>query len=147
MMVRRFFSSLLLAVIILVATPLSAGAFDPFGHACEANGTGSAVACKSECAAAAPDSNCDQKHSISKFGPRVLLLNVTDLVAILAGALAVIMIIAGALRYIAAGSDVSTGSRTDTDAEEARRTIATALLGLLVIILARTIIFYVVSRL
>jgi hypothetical protein len=135
-MIRRFFSSLLLAVIIFVAAPLSAtAAFDPFGYACDANGTNAAVACRAD------------KDPISSSGPKVLILNITEVVAYIAGALAIIMIIVGAIRFITAGSDVSTGSRTDTDIEDARRTITTALLGLAVIVLARVIIFYVVSRL
>jgi hypothetical protein len=134
-MIRRFFLSVSLALLFLVASPLSANAFDPFGDACNAQGTGDAVACNTA------------KDPIASSGPRVLLLNITDVVAYVAGALAVILIIVGAIRFITAGSDVSTGSRTDTDAEDARRTIANALIGLAVIILARTIIFYVIHRL
>jgi len=133
-MIRRFVSSLLLATLLFTAAPLSAGAFDPFGDACS-QGTGDAVACRAN------------KDSISSSGPRALLLDITNVVAYIAGALAVIMIIVGAIRYITAGSDVSTGSRTDTDAEDARRSIANALLGLVVIILAQLLITYAIRRL
>lgn len=134
-MIRRFFLSLVLAMMCLFATPLSAAAFNAFGGACKAPHTDSAVACNND------------KDSIASGGPKVLLLQITDIVAYIAGALAVIMIIVGAIRFITAGSDVSTGSRTDTDVEDARRSIVAALLGLATIVLARTLIFYLVSRL
>jgi len=59
----------------------------------------------------------------------------------------VIVMIVGALRFASSGSDVSTSSRTDTDIENARRTIGSAVIGLVVIILARTIILFVLSKL
>ena len=127
----------MLATTLFTAAPLTAGAtFDPFGGACTSN-TKDSTACSSD----------PKSDSVVRDGPKALMLNITDVVAIMAGALAVIMIIVGAFRFITAGSDVSTGSRTDTDVEDARRTIANSLLGLVVIILARTIIFYVVDKL
>ena len=135
-MARRLILSLFLFAAFLTVVPTTAAAFDPFGHACNSN-TSNAVACKT-------DRGSD---SIVAQGPKVLLLNITDVVAYITGALAVIMIVVGALRFITSGSDVSTGSRHDADVEEARRTIAGALIGLLVIILARTIIFYVINKL
>lgn len=136
-MIRRFLLSLMLATTVLTAAPLPAGAtFNPFDGACTQN-TKDSTACSS-------DANSD---SVVKGGPKALMLNITNVVAIIAGALAVIMIIVGAFRFITAGSDVSTGSRTDTDVEDARRTITSSLLGLAVIILARTIIFYVIDKL
>lgn len=133
---KRLFLSLLVALTMITAISSPVSAFDPFNRACNASSK-DAVACKT-------DSSSD---SIAAQGPRALLLNITTVVAYIAGALAVVMIIVGAIQYVTAGSDVSTGSRTDTDAEDARRTIVSALAGLAVIILARTIIFYVVSRL
>lgn len=135
-MIRRFLCSLLLLTTCLTALPLSAGAFDPFGHACDPD-TNASTVCRTD----------GDSDSVARGGPKVLLLNITDVVAFIAGALAVIMIIVGAIRFVTAGSDVSTGSRTDTDVEDARRTISAALIGLAVIILARTLIFYVISRL
>lgn len=134
-MTRRFLFSLLLAMICLAAAPVSAAAFDPFGGAC--NGL------KNQSDSTA----CTTSSGDPISGTGGILLNITNIVAILAGAIAVIMIIVGAIRFITSGTDVSTGSRTDTDVEEARRTIASALIGLAVIILAKTIITYVVTRL
>ncbi|HVX58086.1 MAG TPA: hypothetical protein VHA37_10295 [Candidatus Saccharimonadales bacterium] len=136
---RRFVLSLLLAVTCLMAAPLAANAgFNPFSNACNGvSNSGDAVACKT-------DTSTD---SVAAGGPKELIMRITDIIAYVAGALAVILIIVGSIRFITAGSDVSTGSRTDTDVEDARRTIASALIGLAVIVLARTIIFYVIKRL
>lgn len=134
-MMRRFFLSLVLAMTILTAAPLSAGAFNPFDNACSAANTGDAVACKTN------------KDDITSQGPAVFLLRVTRVVAYIAGGIAVIVIVVSGIRYITAGSDVSTGSRTDTDVEDARRGIAGALIGLAVIALAQLIISYALRRL
>lgn len=141
-MIRRFFLSLILVTMCATATPLSAMAFDPFGGACSAPGTGSATACKTDSTAC--QANGDP---VACNGPKALLLNITDVVSYIAGALAIVMIIVGAIRFVTAGSDVSTGSRTDTDVEDARRTITSALIGLAVIILARTLITYAIRKL
>lgn len=130
---RGFLLSLALVAVLLAAAPAPARAFDPFGASCNGSNKGSA-ACKA-----------DGSNPIA--GPDGILLKVTNIIAYLAGAIAVIMIMVGAIRFITSGSDVSTGSRTDTDVEDARRTIASALVGLAVIVLAKVIITYVVRRL
>lgn len=80
-------------------------------------------------------------------GPGGLLAKITNIVATVAGAAAVIILIISALKLITSGSDVSTGSRTDTDVEDARRAIANTVIGLVVIVLGRTIIVYILNRL
>lgn len=133
-MMRRFFLSLFLAVMCIVAAPVSAAAFNPFNSDVCSGTASSSAACKT-----------DGSDPIS--GPGGLLLEITDIVAYLGGGIAVIMLLVAAIRFITSGSDVSTGSRTDTDVEEARRTISAALIGLAVIVLARAIISYVIRRL
>lgn len=124
-----------LTAVSFAAAPSTAGAFAAFKDAaCQGNNAESA-ACKARGA------------SNPIAGDNGILLKITDIIAYLAGAIAVIMIIVGSIRFITSGSDVSTGSRTDTDVEEARRTIASALAGLAVIVLAKAIITYVIKRL
>ena len=76
-----------------------------------------------------------------------ILNDATNIVAIVAGSAAIIIMIVGALRFATSGSDVSTSSRTDTDIENARRSIVSAAVGLVVIVLARFIIDFVLSKL
>jgi len=136
-MIRRFFLSLLLAM-MCVAAPVSAAAFDPFGGS-----TCTGKATQGGSAAAA----CRTTGGDPISGPGGLLLDITNIVAYFAGAVAVIMIIAGSIKFITSGTDVSTGSRTDTDVEDAKRMIGNALIGLAIIILAKVIISYVIRRL
>jgi hypothetical protein len=143
-MIKRFMSSVLLSVMLLTAAPVTAGAaFNPFGSACQADKAGESVACTVR----DKDKNGNAKDEVATKGPKYLLLRITSIVAYVAGAIAVIMIIAGAIRFVTAGSDVSTGSRTDTDIEDARRSIAAALAGLVVIVLAQLIIAYAIRNL
>lgn len=130
----RLILSAMVAVMLFAAVPPPAGAFEPYQGACKG---------KNEASAA-----CKAKGSSDPLtGDDGILLKATNIIAYLAGAIAVIMIIVGSIRFLTSGTDVSTGSRTDTDVEDARRTIISALVGLAVIVLAKAIITYVVKRL
>lgn len=80
-------------------------------------------------------------------GPNGLLYKLTNIVAFVGGAAAIIMIMISGMRYITSGSDLSTNSRTDSDVEDAKHTLNNAVIGLVVIILARQIILFVLNRL
>lgn len=131
---RRLLPAIILVMMCAQAAPLPAAAFNPFGKNVCFGQTASAAAC-----------NTSNSDPIS--GPKGILLKVANIIAYFAGAVALIMILVGALRYITSGSDLSTGSRTDTDVEEAKSTIASALIGLAVIILAKVIISFVIRKL
>jgi hypothetical protein len=119
-------------VFTLAATSLAslspAYAFNPFGGSCNAQRAGQSVACQTS------------GNSDPIAGNNGLFIKITNILAFVGGAVAVIIIIVGGIRFITAGSDVSTGSRTDTDIEDARRSIVGALIGLAIIILAKVII-------
>ena len=93
-----------------------------------------------------PLTGCSDNPATSNCGHGILY-DATNIISIIAGGAAVIVMIVGALRFASSGSDVSTNSRTDTDIENARRTIGSAVIGLVVIILARTVILFVLSKL
>lgn len=76
-----------------------------------------------------------------------IIYKAINIITFAAGAAAVIILIIGALRFVTSGSDISTSSRTDTDVENARRTIAAAVIGLVIIVLARFLILFVVGKL
>ncbi len=82
----------------------------------------------------------------SKCGSGIFY-DATNIISVVAGGAAVIVMIVGALRFATSGSNVSTSSRTDTDIENARRTIGGAVVGLVIIILARTLVLFVLSKL
>lgn len=81
----------------------------------------------------------------SKCGSGIIY-DIVNILTFLSGGAAVIILIVSALRFATSGSDISTNSRTDTDVENARRSIVDALVGLVIIIAARYLIFFVLSR-
>ena len=100
-----------------------------------------------DCSAAADSTVCTDNNGKDPLsGKNGALEKVTNVIAYIAGAAAIIVIIVSALRFVLSGSDISTNSRTDTDVENARHTLVNALIGLAVIALARTIILFVLGK-
>ena len=138
-MMRRLSLAVALLTLCLVASPALASAFDPFGSACSTGSASSSAVCST-----IPTTD----PTLTPINPIVdNLIKITNIIAYIAGAAAIIMMIVSALRFVTSGSDVSTGSRTDTDVETARRSIANALLGLAVIVLGRTLIIFILNKL
>ncbi len=135
-MIKRIASAILLLSLCFFSVSLPVHAYNAFGG----------VDCKDP--AAKNSTVCQEKTSRDPLtGNNGLLIKIANIIAYVAGAAAVIMILIGSIRFITSGSDISTQSRTDTDVESARNTIVNALIGLAVIILARTIINFVVLKL
>lgn len=129
---KRLFLTVALFSLCLFAAPQTATAFDPFPNVCS---TGS-------------DSAVCQDKGVGSTDPLIIKMRqITDIVAFVGGAAAIIVIVISAIRFITSGSDVSTGSRTDTDVENARRGLTNAIIGLVVIVMARTLIFFVLNKL
>jgi hypothetical protein len=137
-MIRRLSLATALLMLCLFAAPQPASAYNPFkGVNCGGDNASSAV--------------CSSHQAVNAAGQPIspivdILTHITNIVAFAAGAAAIIIIIISALKLIGSGSDVSTGSRTDTDVEDARRSIAGAVIGLAVIVLARTLILFVLKK-
>lgn len=82
---------------------------------------------------------CHAPTSDPLTGNNGIIVKATNLIALIAGIAAVIMIIVAGIKFITSQGD--SGS-----VGEARKTIIYASVGLVVIVLARTIITYVVSK-
>lgn len=139
-MIRKLYLATALLVLCVIAAPLPVKAYDPFSGVCGGNNPDSAV-CSSQSQEAA-NGNTDPLT-----GSNGILAHITNIIAFVAGAAAIIVIIVSALRLATSGSDVSTGSRTDTDVEDARRGIGGAVVGLAIIVLGRILILYVLDKL
>lgn len=130
---KQFYLATTLLSLCLFAAPPTVAAFDIF-PTCNTAGSGSAV--------------CSDKQPAGGSNPVVdKIRGITNIVAWVGGAAAVIIIIISALKFVTSGSDISTGSRTDTDVEDARRALGGALIGLAIIVLARTLIVFVLDKL
>ncbi len=141
-MIRKLILAIVLLMLCVLATSRPAAAYDIFqGAQCSSGDNSQSVACKTQ-AEQSTNGNPDPLT-----GPNGLLARITNIVAFVAGAAAIIVIIVSALRFITSGSDISTGSRTDTDVEDARRSLIGAVIGLIVIVLARTLIVFIINKL
>lgn len=138
-MIRRLtiLALLLFVTGCLFAAP-AAQAKEIFGGVCAKAGTDTSAVCTDS---AATDPNQDPFS-----GSDGVLAKVTNIVAFVGGATAVIMIVYSAIRYVTSGSDLSTNSRTDTDVESAKHTITNALIGIVVIVAGRAVILFVLSK-
>lgn len=111
-----------------VAVPQMVAAVDPFGGACN-NGGGNSAICQTRGSGADPIA-----------GPNGAIVSITTILAIVAGIVAVIFIIIGAIKYVTSGGDSSSVS-------SAKSTIIAALIGLVIAALARPIVTFIVGRL
>jgi hypothetical protein len=145
-MIRRLLPAIILLSLCLFAAPRPVAAFNFFGGVdCSQYSANRAVDKPTVCKSQAVDAHGNPVNPLT--GPDGILAGITNVVAWVAGAAAVIIIIISALKFITSGSSTSTGSRTDTDVEDARRSLGNAVIGLVVIVLARTLILYIVKRL
>lgn len=128
---KRFF--LTLAVIMGIVGPVFGGslalaAYNPIDTACTTKGAEQSAVC----------ANRDGKDPIT--GPNGALKKVSLVIASIAGIVAVIMIIVAGLQYVISGGDAQKVTR-------ARSMIIGAVVGLVVIVSAESILLFVLSKL
>lgn len=126
-MLRRLsylFASGLLAGLLVAPATVSA-AWNPFERPCQ--GARSSTVCR----------NTGADDPIA--GPNGVLVNVTSILAVIAGAVSVIFLVWGGFKYITSGGDSS-------NVASAKNTIIAAIVGLILALLARPIILFVVGR-
>jgi hypothetical protein len=120
---------LTVATLLFLLVPVSASAaYNPFGTACKVSGGGGSTACSANGA----------NDPIS--GPNGILKKVSLILATISSIAAVIIIIVAGLSYVTSNGDPS-------KIASARGTITGAVVGLVIIISAESIILFVVSKL
>ena len=119
---------------ILFVQPQPAHAYDPFRGTDSACTSNRGVKTNTSTACAAPTS------SNPLLGPQGLLIRAIRILAIVAGIAAVIVIIIGGIQYVTGGGD-------SKNVSNAKNTILYALIGLVVIVAAQSIISFVLSKL
>jgi hypothetical protein len=132
-MMRQYISKLILwtvgavaaIALAVVIVPQSASALDFFGGACSGAGSASAA--------------CSGNGNDNISGKNGIILRATELVSIIAGIAAIIVIMIAGIMFVTAGGD---SNRIST----AKNTIIYSVVGLVVIVLARTIVIFVVTR-
>lgn len=124
-----FLAAVSLCLPVLAAQPVAA--FDPFGST------------KAECQEVNADSSpctSDPNQGNPLAGPDGILIKVTNLLAVAGGVAAVIMIMINGIRFILSGGNPDRVSG-------ARDGVVYSVIGLIVIIAARSIIVFVLNRL
>lgn len=128
-MIRRLFITLIsLVALLLPLVPASASAFDIFGQTCSGSASQSAL-CQGR-----GDSSQDPLT-----GRNGLIRGIANVLAFVTGLGALITIIVGGFRYITANGDAN-------KAKGARDAIVAAVVGLLIVALAESILAIVLGR-
>lgn len=110
--------------LLYILLPATAFAYNPLGDACGAGGSSSV---------------CSASKNNPIVGPNGVLEKVTIVMASIAGVAAVIIIIVAGLMYVTSNGDTQ-------KAEGARRAIIGALVGIVIILAAASIITFVVNK-
>lgn len=110
----------------IIFVPASAAAYDPFGGVdCTGTTAKTSAVCKTP--------------SKDVAGSNGILVTVANFMALIAGVAAVIILLIASIKYITAGGDPK-------EIESAKNTIIYALVGILIILSAKVLITYVVSK-
>jgi Type IV secretion system pilin len=117
------------AIMVAVPQPAFAATADELENACQGNNSALCASYRD----GKNDSTTD--NAILK-----LLKNITNILAYLAGVLAVIFVMWGGFKYITSGGDAS-------KAASGRQTLTYALIGVIVIVISRQLIIFVLNRL
>lgn len=128
-MTRRLLSALVLLTLCIIASPLTAGAYDAFP--------------KLDCSASAKAQQstvCSTGSGDPIAGPNGVLIKAAYIISYVAGAIAIIMIIIGGIRFMIADGDPAA-------VKSAKGTVVNSLIGLTVIALAYSLITFVVTKL
>jgi Type IV secretion system pilin len=129
----KYLHLLIIAVVvvagIVAVSPATFAATDPFKQVCDIPGTSDADACQPK---------PGDKNPIG--GTDGILMTVTNTVSLFAGITAVIVIIIAGMQFVLAGGD-------STKIANARKAIIYAIVGIIAIIAARSVIAFVITEL
>jgi hypothetical protein len=124
---KRLLMAFILCTLAFCGAHQTAYAFDPYQDVCTNGAAGNSAVC----------TGANTKDPLA--GTDGLIVKVTNLIAFAAGAAAIIVLIIGGIRYITSGGDAG-------NVESAKNTVVGAIIGLVVIALARTIVAFIVTK-
>lgn len=126
-------SVLVIPVLFSFSSSASAvGVYNPFAGVCERS--------DSEDRETASSAVCSEKRTDDPIsGPKGIILKVVDIIALIAGSIAIIMLIISGIKFVTSNGD-------SNGVSSAKNTILQVFIGLAIIILARFIITFIVTR-
>lgn len=134
---KRLISTLLITLTVFFAATLPTFAFEPFGGVgCDGNGGNGTGGNSTVCTDA--DQQAGKSNPLT--GTDGLILKVANIIAVIAGVAAVIIIVLAGLRFIQSGGNPD-------DVAGARRSIVYASVGLIVIVVSRTLLGLILNAL
>lgn len=139
-MIKRILTTLTFISMCFMSMPQPASATNLFTNL-DCSKAGSSALCNRGNSNDSPLTGCPGKCGSG------LIPSIANIVAYAAGAGAVILILIGSVKLITSGSDTSKGGRVDEDVINARRSIVNALVGLAIIVLARTLVVFIIDKL
>jgi Type IV secretion system pilin len=126
-MKRIVLGLMFLGGLMIIFSADSALAFNPFDDVkCEGTNQESTI--------------CNTANNDPVSGSNGLLAKITNIVSYVAGGAAIILLLVGSIRYITSGGDSG-------NVKKAKDTVFYALIGLAVIVVARSLILFVLSKL
>ena len=131
--IRLFIASLLLVLTLSFAAVGTAKAFDLFGDACSVSTNKDATVCKDA-------KNQQTSTNNSLYGPNGVVRKIVNILSMVIGFAAVVMIIVGGMQYMLSNGDANKIS-------SAKYTIIYALVGIAVAVLAQALVVFVIGRL
>lgn len=131
-MIRRLLLSLAAFFAIFVGSTAPVAAFDLFGTSCTGTGAGSAV-CQEKTKGQSPTNNV-------LYGPNGTLMLAANILSFLVGIAAVIIIIISGIKYMLSQGDSG-------KIQAAKNTIIYAAVGLVVVVISRSLIAFIVTKL
>lgn len=133
----------LFALILLLIPAGRAYGFDPLSGPCSQSGAQSTPICQQNTTQQTAKTN---ENPVA--GPNGVLQTVTNVMAVLTGIVAVVMIIISGMQFVTAGGSIA-GQRAGDNpskAKKARANLMAAIIGLIIVALAWTIITFVVQK-
>jgi hypothetical protein len=129
-MMRRLLAAIAVALVCMTAAPLAAAAaYNPFSTVCTGSGAANSSAVCTDAGS--------KGDPIS--GPHGVIMATVNILAMIAGAAAIILLIIAGFKYVTANGNSSA-------INSARDTIIYTLVGIVVIVLARTIIAFAIDK-
>jgi hypothetical protein len=137
-MIKKFLIIMMIVAGTLIAVPSFAGSAKAYNFF---NGVDCTGAGQGNTNSPAKSTICNSDTKTDPIsGPGGVILNAANVVSYVAGVAAVIILIVAGIRYVTSGGDPG-------NAKSARDTVMGAVIGLIVIVLARSLIIYVVNKL
>ena len=140
-MMKKLTIALAILTGIFATGPAALAAYDPLGGACSGQAASSPV-----CQQYANQQNNPNSNPIT--GNNGVLQTVTNIMALLTGIVAVVMIIISGFTFMTAGGNIA-GQRAGDNpskAKKARAQLTAAVIGLIIVALSWTIITFIIQK-